>query len=284
MSEMQELYDRLVTSDGGEHYKHRANEHGSPAEGLFGRFQQQILNKVWWSDKQAVHVRKEDSKPNMEFIKRFRHKLKKVEECIEAVDYYVEKWNRGEHPKFEATYELDKLNELDMMRLFWITSKKPKEYKNDGLRVTIRKVDYHFEVYDLDGNVDLDFRDNYTGCKFFYEYDPNQLDNYVRLYLRLPNGDTKYIADAQPVKKVRTLSAKMTEKDKAHKHKMQHVRDNELSAIEEQLEALRHRTNITEESLIEEQDRELTNKFHGNIPKKVRANAEAGAVYYHTKY
>lgn len=285
MQEMQELYDRLVTSNGGEHYKHRANEHGSPAEGLFGRFQQKKVNKVWWSDKQAVHVRKEDSKPNMEFVKRFRHKLKTVEECIEAFDYYVEDWNTSKHPHFEetrnqvygheATFPLDQLNELDMARLFWITSKKPKKYLNTGFKVEIRGVKHHFEVYDADGNVDVDFRDNYIGCKFFYEYDPNQLDNYVRLYLKLPNGDTKYIADAQPIKKVRNLSATMSEKDKNHKHKMLHVRDKELKQTEDELAGLRHRTNITEESLIEDQELEL--KFRGKIPKKTRATAEAGA-------
>ena len=284
--EMQDLYDRVVTNNGGEHYPHRANEHGSPVEQLFGRFQQQILNKVWWSDKQAVNVRTEDSKPNLDFVKRFRHKLKTVEECIEAVEYYVYKWNNSKHPLFDGesrndvythqqTYELEQLNELDMMNLFWITSKEPLTYTATGITPTIRKEKYHFEVYDTDGNVDIDFRNQYTGCKFYYQYDPNQLDNYVRLHLRLPNGDTRHVADAQPIKKVRNIPALMDEHDKKRKHKMLHVRDVQLSQIEEKLEALRHRTNITEESLIEAQELEL--KFKGRIPKERRTEAEAGA-------
>jgi hypothetical protein len=286
MQEMQDLYDRLVTSNGGEHYKHRANEHGSPAEGLFARFQQQVLNQVWWSDKQAVTVRKEDSRPNTDFVKKYRHKLKQPQELIEAFAYYVEKWNEAEHPKFkgesrnqvaehEIKFKLDKITELDMISMFWITSKKPLTYTNTGITPTIRNKDYHFEVYDADGNVDIDFRDKYTGCKFHYQYDPNQLDNYIRLYLRLPNGSVKYIADAQPIKKVRNILALMNDHDRNRKHKMMHVRDQELARVKRDLEALKQRTGITEEKLIEDQELEL--KFRGKVPKKARAEAEATA-------
>ncbi|QAA81379.1 hypothetical protein EI546_06395 [Aequorivita sp. H23M31] len=292
MEEMQDLYDRVIATN-GEHYPHRALEHGSPVEQIFKRFQQQVLNKVYWSDKQAVTVRTEDSRPNMEFVKRHRDKLKTIDELIAAFSYYVEKWNAMEHPKFpgqsrnevyqhESQFELERINELDMMRLFWITSKDALTYTSTGFTPTIRKETYHFEVYDLDGNVDLDFRDKYTGCKFHYQYDPNQLDNYIRLYLRLPNGDTKYVADAEPIKKVKGIPALMDDHDRNRKHKMLHVRDEELKRIEAELEALRHRTNITEESLIKEQDLEL--KFRGNIPKQIRETAEAGEGSWVNKY
>lgn len=293
MEEMQELYDRIISANGGEHYPHRALEHGSPVEQIFKRFQQQVLNKVYWSDKQAVTVRTEDSRPNMEFVKRHRDKLKTIEKLIEAFSYYVEKWNAMEHPLFpgqsrnevyqhQATFELERITELDMMRLFWITSKDALTYTNSGFTPEIRKQKYHFEVYDGDGKVDLDFRDKYTGCKFHYQYDPNQLDNYIRLYLRLPNGDTKYVADAEPIKKIKGIPALMDDHDRNRKHKMLHVRDEELERIEAELEAIRHRTNITEESLITEQDLEL--KYRGNVPKQVRETAEAGIGSWVNKY
>lgn len=292
-TEMQVLYDRLV-SNGGKHYPHRAREHGSPVEQLFGRFQQQILNKVYWSDKQAITVRREDSKPNMDFVIRHRDKLKTVEECIEALNYYIEKWNAAEHPLFpgesrnevynnhKAHFELDRINELDMLQLFWIMSKKPLTYTNTGFKPSIRKVDYHFEVYDLDGNVDLDFRDKYTGCKFYYQYDPDHLEDYIRLYLALPNGDSKYIADAQPVKKVKSIAAFMDKHDENRMQKMRQVRDTELERIQEELNNLRARTNITEETLIQDQDFELKNR--GRLPKEARTNAEAGAGSWSNKY
>lgn len=291
--EMQDLYDRIVSINGGEHYPHRPLEHGSPVEQIFSRFQQQVVNKVYWSDKQAVTVRTQDSRPNMEFVKRHRDRLKTMEQCIEAFPYYVEKWNAMEHPLFPGQsrnevyghapeFNLEGITELEMMKLFWITSKEPLTYYNYGIKPTIRKEEYHFEVYDADGNVDLDFRDKYTGCKFHYMYDPSLLDEYIRLYLRLPNGDTKYIADAQPVKKVKSIPALMNDRDNAHMHKMRRVRDAELKRIEADLEALRHRTNIDEESLIEEHDLEL--KYHGNVPKEVREVAESGSGSWANKY
>ena len=74
----------------------------------------------------------------------------------------------------------------------------------------------------------------------------------------------------------------MTDQDRARKHKMLHVRDTEIKQVEEVLAALRHRTNITEETLIEDQELEL--KHRGNLPKKVRTNAESGAGSYASKY
>lgn len=281
---MQDLYSKLVTSNGGQHYPHRALEHGSPVEQLFARFQQQVLNKWWFSDKQAIHVRKADSRPNMEFVNRFKHKLKTVEELEQHFEYSVQKWNESINNKFEETrnqviqhpanFELEKITQLDMMHLFWITSKDPVTYERDGIKPTVSKTPYHFEVYDADGHVDLDFRDKYTGCKFFVQYDPNQMDNYVRLYLKMPNGDRRYVADAEPIKQVKNIPALMNDQDRGRMHKMTGVRDKELERIQERLEALRHRTNITEESLIESQELEL--KFKGRIPKEQRATAEAG--------
>lgn len=291
METMQALYDRLVTPNGGQHYPHRAHEHGSPVEQLFSRFQQQVLNTMWFSDKQAVTVRKADSRPNMEFVKRFAHKLKPAGDLKEDFAYCVDKWNNMPHPHHEATrnyvatypqtYPLETVSELEMMELFWVQTKKPSTYERDGLRVTISKRDYHYEVYDVDGRVDLDFRDRYTGSKFFVKYDPDQMDNYVRLYLLMPNKQMKFIADAQPVKGVKNIQVLMDEHDKLRMHRMTAVRDEDMKRVEAQLEQLRHRTNITEEGLIEQQELEL--KFRGRIPKEVLAVAETGAGSWTSK-
>lgn len=282
---MQELYDRLVCKSVGKHYPHRAYEHGSPAEQLIGRFQKQVLNKRWHSDKQAITVRTADSRPNMEFVKRFRHKLKSVEELEDDFKYCVKKWNSMEHPHFkgktrdevyaqDSNYPLEEITTFEMMRLFWITTKDARTYERDGIKPKILGDKYHFEVYDADGAVDLDFRDKYTGSKFFTQYDPNQLDNYVRLFLEQPNGESKYIATAEPIKKIKNIPALMDEHDENRGHKMRSVRDKEMKRVQEQIEALRHRTGITEESMINDQELEL--KYQGKVPKKSRATAEAG--------
>ncbi|MEZ7494475.1 hypothetical protein QO206_03195 [Leeuwenhoekiella aequorea] len=285
MQAVQDLYSQLVTSNGGQHYPHRAYEHGSPVEQIFSRFQQQILNKFWFSDKQAITSRTADSRPNMEFVKRNKEKLKTIEELKAVFDYCVAKWNKADQPKLKVsrneaathkqTYALDKLTMLDMMQLFWVTTKDTNTYQRDGIKPTVGKERYHYEVYDANGHVDLDFRDKYTGCKFFVQYDPDELDNYVRLYLKLPNGDSKYITDAQPVKQIKSIPATMDDQDRGRVHKMTGTRDKDLERVEAQLEALRQRTNITEETLIEDQELEL--KYRGRQPKQSRALAETGA-------
>lgn len=279
---MQDLYTQLLTT-GGQHYPHRANEHGSPVEQLFSRFQQQILNQYWFSDKQAVNVRKADSRPNMDFIKKFKHKLKTVEELEEVFELCIDTWNNKNHPHLNCSrdaafakateHKLDELTTLESMNLFWVKTPKPSTYRREGITITVTKQAYQFEVYDADGHVDVAFRDKYTGCKFITQYDPDELDNYVRLYLQMPDKSLKYITDAQPVKKVKTLPSLMDDRDKGRVHHMTATRDRELEGIEKELEALRHRTGITEESLIE--DQELIIKHKGRVPKKQRAEAEA---------
>ena len=107
------------------------------------------------------------------------------------------------------------------------------------------------------------------------QYDPDQLDNYVRLYLRRPNGESKYIADAEPVKSIKSIPLLMDDQDHGRVHKMVGTRDKDVERVQAELEALRQRTNITEESLIEDQELEM--KFRGRQPKQSRAMAEAGA-------
>jgi hypothetical protein len=219
----------------------------------------------------------------MEFIKKHRTKLKTIEELLEAFQLSVDKCNNARHPLHkehtrDAIYrtqfcnELEEITMLDMMNIFWVTTPKPTTYRREGLMITLSRKQYEYEVYDADGHVDLDFRDKYTGCKFFTQYDPDQLDNYVRLYLALPDGSMKYIADAQPVKKIKTIPALMTPEDKSRMHKMVQTRDQELQRVEQQLEQLRNRTNITPETLIA--DQELTLKMKGRVPKEQRTYAE----------
>src|SRR5699024_9124719 len=149
MESMQNLYDQLVTTNGGEQYPHRDKEHGSPVELLIGRFQQQVLNTRWWSDKQSVKAIREDIKPNQELIKKYRHKLKTPEQLELIFEECVEQWNAMKHPKYKESrndvinhpqeYPLDEINTLDMVQLFWVKTRKPITYRNDGLKVTIGK-------------------------------------------------------------------------------------------------------------------------------------------------
>lgn len=288
---MQRLYDNIVAS-GGQHYPNRPKEHGSPAEQLIGRFQQEVLNKKYWSDKQSPTTRRNDSKPNIEFLQRFKHKLKDPASFNQAVAHCVNVWNEMPHPSLgcsrneaanhEHDYQHEAVNIIDMMKLFWVISSKPSTYRRDGIEVTVAKRTYKFEVYDADGNVDIDFRDRYTGSKFFIQYDPDQLDNYVRLYLALPNGEKHgYVADAQIIKRVKATPALMDDHDQNRFRKMYKVRDLEFDRVERELEVMRQETGLTEEALIERQELDL--KFRGSMPKREREQSESNTVTWLSK-
>ncbi|WP_069677728.1 hypothetical protein [Formosa sp. Hel1_33_131] len=285
-SRMQGLYGKMVAKKGGTHYQHAVGRHSSPVEQVFGRFQQQILNQWWFSDKQSIKARTDNSKPNIDFLLENKHRLLTREKLIEAFKISVNEWNNAKHPKFNETRNevynhepimQEKMNYLDMIDLFWIYTNDTITYKADGIKVQIANKKYHFEVYDANDNVDLRFRERYVGSKFFVKYDPDQLDNYVSLYAKLPNGDTKFIADAQPVHKQQQIPALMTEGDKAQFAKDYEVRKVEEAKAKKQMEQIQRETGITPEQLIEDQEFKI--KMGGKLPKKERNAVEAASVF-----
>jgi hypothetical protein len=280
---MQHLYSNLVARNGGTHYKHRAQQHGSPAEQLFKRFQQQVLNTKWFSDGQGIASSKTlDSKMNTDFIMANKHRLMNIDQLIEAFKLEVQKWNTMRHPHYKETRNAiynreaivnEPLNMFETVELFWVSTKDTRRYERDGIKPVIDKVQYHFEVYDENGMPDLDFRDKYTESKFYIKYDPDQLDNFVRLEMEMPDGDRKFIADAQPVKKLKQVPVLMTPEDHQLAQRMRKVRDIEEQRIRKDIAAREVRTGITPDKLIDDQELEI--KFGGTLPKQQRSVAEA---------
>ncbi|WP_228235898.1 hypothetical protein [Allomuricauda sp. M10] len=282
-SVMQELYDNLVARDGGTHYKHAARQHGSPVEQLFSRFQQQVLNTKWFSDKQGVRTKKPDSRPNIDFITEYKHLLRKLPNLQAAFEQCVDEWNNAKHPKFpESRNDVaenhpqpysEEISMGRMMEMFWVTTKEARNYDTDGIKPIISGTQYHFEVYDVDGEVDIDFRDRYTHCKFFVQYDPSQMDNYVRLHLELPNGNRQFIADAQPKRMTETIPFLSTPEKTARMRKDLKVRETELERTRKRIREIQNNTGITPEALIEQQELEI--KMGGSLPKERRSEIEA---------
>lgn len=280
---MQELYSKVIDQTKGQHYKHAARQHGSPVEQLFSRFQQQILNLKWFSDKQGVRTRKMDSRPNMDFLLEERHQLHKLEDLEKIFKSCIVEWNTSKHPKYDESRlsvhqnheELlsSPISTLQFIDLFWVFTPEAKNYDTDGIKPIIGKTKYHFEVYDDENETDIDFRDQYCHKKFYTQYDPDQMDNYVRLFVKMPNGTRKYIADAQPKRLTKVLPALMTPEDKAQMWKDQQVRKTELERVEKYNRQLQQRTGVSPASLIENQELEF--KIGGKLPKEERSAIEA---------
>src|SRR5690606_6167789 len=88
------LYDRLPAK-GGAHYSHKVGRKSSPAEQIFNRLQQQVISKMWFSDKQGIKVRTATNKPNTDFIVEYKEALPTVDDFNKIFQALVNKWNAG---------------------------------------------------------------------------------------------------------------------------------------------------------------------------------------------
>lgn len=283
-SKMQEIYDNIIARENGTHYKHQAYKSSNPMENILGRFQQQNLNQMWWSDKQSIKAKSLSSQPNIEFINKNKHLLKTREQLIEAFEYCVNEWNNAKHPHFEKTRnevyqeEAPHREELDiaeMVQIFWVKETAPILYRGSGLQIKVAGKTYQYEVYDTKGKIDIDFREKYVGDRFQVRYDPELMEHGIQLWKSNAKGKT-FIAIAELKRAHETLPAFKTAKGEAifwedfQMSQVEYARD--LAAME----AVQKRTGITPEQLIE--DQELAIKMNGLADKQTRSDAEANKM------
>lgn len=282
---MQDLYDRLPAKN-GEHYSHKVGRKSSPAEQIFNRLQQQVISKMWFSDKQGIKVRKADNKPNTDFIVEYKTALPTVDEFNKIFQALVNKWNAGKQEDWtmnrlemyeQPTEHREEINTMDQLSMFWIDETTPKKYYAHGLPLTVSGQDYLFEVYDASGKVDLDFRRKWVQEKLIVRYDPEYLDDYVALYELTPSGEKRFINYAQKKRAHESIPVLMADNSKALRFQDIAVRDEELKRDQEAYEKLLLRTGITRESLIEEQ--ELMIKFQGHLPKEQQMETDKNTFY-----
>jgi len=282
MVRMQELYSNIVATAGGTHHVHRVGQKNNPAEQLFKRFQQQVITKFWFSDGQSIKVRRDDNKPNIDFIEENKHLLKPKADLLAAWEYAVNQWNTKKHPHFlQSRNEVyshpmpmrESLSIEDTMQYMWIEeSKKHITYKKDGLTIWLSNTQYQYEVYNADGSIDLEFRRKNVGRKFIVRYDPESMSVYIQLYEVSQQGEKIFIAYAQPKRKHVDIPILMQDGDKEQWANDFAIRDEEFRRDSEALKALLNRTGITPDTLIEEQ--ELAIKFKGNAPKRHAQTAD----------
>lgn len=269
MKKMQDLYSRLVAS-GGTHYHHKVGRKSNPIEQVFDRFQQQVVNKRWFSDKQSIKSKRSSSKVNTDFIREFKAALPTKEELYKHFIVMVNEWNAMKHPKkgksrnevyAEKTEFRQELDPLDQISMFWLTETRPKLYKKGGMMMTVAGVDYEFEVYDKDNQVDEDFRQKYVNTKMIVCYDPEYLDEYIKLYTINDKGKKVFAAYAQKKRQHTQVPILSTAESKSQMLKDMQVRDREMMRDWETYQRIAEITGITREKLVDEQNDMINNNW-----------------------
>ncbi len=188
--------------------------HNGPSktiESVFGRFQSEILAKHWNFTGQNVTAKKDSSKPDIDFAERNIAGLPNYQECVAMYEADVEAWNNSLHPD-QARYpgmtrmevyrrtscpDCVALTDVSRKDAFWIKSKAPVRYTNNGFRVTIGGTSLIYEVQDKDGYPDLAWLDDHNQHEFYYGYDPHDT-SVIKLYSYEPKTGYRYVSDAYP--------------------------------------------------------------------------------------
>lgn len=179
-------------------------------ESTFGRFQAQELHKDWRFTGQNITAKRETSRPNLEFIEANKESLYTLKELKVAYAKAREEWNYSKHPatgvaraemyQTSVNPETSEVDQLDMIEMFWLTTKKPSIFTASGITIKVNKKEYSYEVLDADKMPDLAFRREHTFRKFYVMYDPQDMTQ-VRLYTKEKKG-MRYVATAEPYIKV----------------------------------------------------------------------------------
>ena len=182
------------------------NGQSKTIESVFGRFQQQILHKIWYFTGQNVTAVKMSSKPNLEFIEQNAYALPTLAEVKEIYRQCREEWNNAAHPatgiaridmyRMSENSETTPVQPVDVIQMFWLTSAKEVTYTNAGLRIEIDKQRYEYEVYGEDGLRNEQWALRNTGRKFRVLYDPMDMST-VELWEVTASG-LKFSASATP--------------------------------------------------------------------------------------
>jgi len=292
-NKMQDLYDRLVAKGnkdkglpGGTHYSHKVGRKSSPAEQIFNRLQQQVISKMWNSDKQSIKVRTANNRPNTDFIVEFKEALPTVDQIHKMFVAIVNIWNAGKQEDWEYSrnqmYEHETeyhegIDIMDQLSMFWIDETETKKYYAHGMPLTVEGKDYLYEVYDKSNKVDLEFRRKYVGEKLIVRYDPERLSEFVGLYELTPSGEKRFIAYAQTKRAHEQIPILMKENSRSLMLQDIEIRNIELKRDQEAYERIIQRTGISRESLIEEQ--ELLVKFQGKLPKEEQMDVDKTSFY-----
>lgn len=203
------------------------NGESKTIESIFGRFQQQVLSRYYNFTGQNVTAKKDTSRPNMEMVAANKDRLPTYKELCELYAQCREEWNNMKHPKKECSrleaYE-GSVNEqtptvgiYEMQDMFWVMSDKPVTFTDSGIKMTVNKKPYQWEVFTEEGYVDYEWRRAHTWEKFYVQYDPMDMTN-VNLYSIDRAGKKHFCRVARPYIAIHRAMQDQTAEEKAYIH------------------------------------------------------------------
>lgn len=202
------------------------NGQSKSIESAFGRFQQQVLHKLYNFTGQNITAVKENSHVNIDLIMANIERLPTLEEVKEQYIQCRNEWNTMDHPTSETGMTrmemyttlnspnaelLDDYEVADLFKIFSIASVK---YGKQGYCFEIDKKEYRYQVYDESGQVDLNFHMQNVGESFRYRYDPKDM-TVIELWKMTASG-LVYAATATPKVKIHRATADRTEEENAY--------------------------------------------------------------------
>lgn len=185
------------------------NGQSKTIESAFGRFQQQVMHKLYNYTGQNVTATKESSHVNIDLIMKNISQLPTLEEMKEQYLECRREWNGMPHPTSETgmtrmemytTLNSPKAEQLDgygVQELFKLLSKDSVKYGKQGFVFSRNNKEYRYMVYDESGQVDMGFHMQNVGVSFRYKYDPMDMTS-VELWEVCAGGRLKYAATATP--------------------------------------------------------------------------------------
>ena len=185
------------------------NGQSKTIESAFGRFQMQVLHKLYNYTGQNITAVKRSSHANVDLIMANIAQLPTLEEVKKQYIQCREEWNTMEHPTSEtgmtrmemyatlSSPNAEPLDDYEVRELFKLFSKNSVKYGKQGFVFELNKREYRYMVYDEDGLVDMNFHLKHVGVDFHYRYDPQDM-NSVELWEKDASGGLKYAAIATP--------------------------------------------------------------------------------------
>lgn len=176
-------------------------------ESIFGRFQSQELHKDWRFTGMNITAKKAESRPNLEFVEENKDQLFTLDELKAHYAEARKAWNAAPHPatgipriemyEKSENEETDVVTVHDMVDIFWIWSKRPATFTDQGIQITIGKLKKPYEVFAAPGEPDHEWRRKNTYRRFYVKYDPNDLRS-IRLYWKDNAGELRFERVAEP--------------------------------------------------------------------------------------